>query len=102
MMVMFTQLPVLCPFQRVTYKIIIAYQGQHILEAGRVFSYRSDYNSECIAEVITTEELQEGKEYTVFVTMETGQILNSNSVAFSKLFFTTQYLYVVSKHECMT
>lgn len=50
--------------------------------------YSSGYSRECIEELVT-EGLQEGSEYTVFVTVDTGhgQILNSSSVIFGKPFF---------------
>ena len=65
------QLPVLCSFQNVTYTLIISHEGGQVLELSRQFSYSSGYNSECI-EVLVTEGLQEGTQYTVQVFMDAG------------------------------
>ena len=82
------QLPVLCSFQNVTYKLIISHEGDQVLELSRQFSYSSGYNSECI-EILVTEGLQEGTQYTVQVVMDAGLSGSSYSdtLSFSELGF---------------
>ena len=61
----------LCSFQNVTYTLIISYEGGQVLELSRQFSYSSGYNSDCV-QVLVTEGLQEGTQYTVQVFMDAG------------------------------
>ena len=72
------QLPILCEFQSVRYKVVISSGGDPVLQFTRVFSYSSGYTSQCIEEKVT-ETLKEGTEYEVQVFLYAGESGNSTS-----------------------
>ena len=74
----FPQLPTLCEFQTVRYKVVISSGGGPVLQLSRVFSYSSGYTSECIEDKVT-ETLEEGTEYRAQVILYTGETYNSSS-----------------------
>ena len=74
----FQQLPVLCPFQNVTYTIVISHEGEEVQRVSKEFSYSSGYNGECIEELVS-DGLEEGKEYRVQVTVDAGESGRSTS-----------------------
>ena len=72
------QLPVLCTFQNVTYTLVISNGGEEVKRVSKEFSYSSGYNGECIEELVT-DGLEEGKEYSVRVSVDAGDSGNSSS-----------------------
>ena len=72
------QLPVLCVFQRVRYRVVISHGGDPVLELSREFNYSSGYTSECIEEKVSGE-LEEGTEYSLLVFVNDGDSGNSSS-----------------------
>jgi hypothetical protein len=72
-------LPVLCPFQNVTYTIVISHERNEVYRVSKEFSYSSGYNGECIEELVS-DGLEEGKEYRVQVTVDAGESGRSTSV----------------------
>ena len=72
------QLPVLCVFQTVRYRVVISHGRDPVLQLSRQFSYSSGYTSECIVE--------EGTDYSVQVFLDdedTGNFSSSIEI-FSK------------------
>ena len=72
------QLPILCEFQSVRYKVVISSGGDPVLQLSRVFSYSSGYSSQCIEEKVN-DTLKEGTEYEVQVFLYAGESGNSTS-----------------------
>ena len=74
----FLQLPVLCAFQNVTYTLVITHEGVEVKTLTGQLSYSSGYNGECIEELVS-DGLEEGKEYSVQVTVDAGESGRSTS-----------------------
>ena len=87
------QLPVLCVFQTVRYRVVITHRGDSVLQLSRQFSYSSGYTSECIEEKVSGE-LEKGVEYEAQVFLYAGESGNSSSVPVTFSEFNLMYLVV--------
>ena len=85
------QLPVLCVFQTVRYRVVISHGGDPVLQLSRQFSYSSGYTSECIEEKIS-EELEEGVDYEAQMFLYSGESGNSSSLPVTFSEFNLMYL----------
>ena len=94
------QLPVLCMFQNVTYTIIISHEGVEVKTLTRQFSYSSGYNGECIEELVS-DGLEEGKEYSVKVSVDAGKSGNSSSVVKTFSTFSSPNNTLCNKWYCL-
>ena len=81
------QLPILCEFQSVRYKVVISSGGDPVLQLSRVFSYSSGYSSLCIEEKVN-DTLKVGTEYEVQVFLPLTHTL-SVSVSSRELYTLT-------------
>ena len=68
-----------------TYTIVISHERDEVKRVSKEFSYSSGYNGECIEELVS-DGLEEGKEYSVQVTVDAGE--SGNSSSFVKTFST--------------
>ena len=87
------QLPVLCMFQSVRYRVVISHGGDPVLQLSRQFSYSSGYTIECIEEKISGE-LEEGVEYEAQMFLSAGESRNFSSLPVTFSEFNLMYLLV--------
>ena len=101
-----TQLPELCSFQMVTYTITISLNGEPVFELTKNFSYSSGNRTDCVK--ISEKVLEEGTQYSVYVSVDAGESGNSYlNIPFSEFPFPDTILdqiYCSPLHqylECM-